>query len=129
MRKIFILVLGGMLLGGCAAVTRTADAVAFQHRAARSPDYAQLAPETQARLAHGEVRFGDTPEMVRLARGAPDRVERTERGERWIYEAYLRGGESSASDLGPPNYHAGQPTLIRAIAFRGGAVVGIVERQ
>lgn len=129
MRFFPLLALCGGFAGGCAAITHTADAMAFNHRSAHSLFYAQLAPETQSRLARGEVALGDTPEMVQLARGAPDRIERTERGERWIYEAYLNGGETVMPEFGPPNYRPGRPTLIQAIAFREGKVVGVVQRK
>ena len=119
-----------LLASGCAAVNRKANEIAFNRRAAQSTVYAQLPPEQQERLARGVVAPGDSREMVRLALGEPDRVERTDYGERWIYEAYLHGGTSVTPETGPSGHHErGKATLVSAIAFRDGIAGAIIQRN
>lgn len=115
-----------VIVTGC--ITRIADGIAFKRRAAASPTFAQLTPEQQARLEKGVVVRGDTRDMVIVACGKPDRVERTEEGEKWIYEANAAGGESKI-DEGPPVYVPGRLVLMRAVSFRDGVVTGVVQRK
>jgi hypothetical protein len=117
-------------LVGCGSVRQRLDRVAFDHRAAQSATFAALTPQQQDRLARGKVAPGDTRDMVWLALGEPDRVERIEHGERWMYEAYLNGGSAVTEATGPAGeFRLGKPTLITAVAFREGVVSGVMQRH
>lgn len=76
-------VLGVAMVGvGCAS---TPDARIRPHRAI----YEAMEPEEQLRIRRGEVRAGDSRQVVEMALGKPDRVSRvsTEEGEQevWLY--------------------------------------------
>jgi hypothetical protein len=84
-RSLPLVLLAVVLLGlvGCAT--------SAERRIGRNPALFQSLPvETQERVRAGEVAIGDSPEIVLLALGRPDRrvTQRTEREERivWIYE-------------------------------------------
>ncbi len=83
--------LAALVLAGCNTVSsriRQKEAV-----------FASLPATEQARLRKGEVAIGDTPDMVYIALGAPDRhVERTTAdasGAEWIYDQYVRSYEGT----------------------------------
>lgn len=62
-------------------------------RIERNPDlFASFPPEAQAKVRQGEVAIGFTKDMVRMALGAPQRVNTrlTEKGasEVWVYTTY-----------------------------------------
>jgi hypothetical protein len=82
MKRTFLLLLLPALLAGCA--TTPAD------RIARAPaTFAAWPAAVQVRVRAGEVALGFTPEQVRMALGAPDRIltRATAHGteETWIY--------------------------------------------
>jgi len=59
-----------------------------------NPDvYARFSPDAQQKIRRGDVEIGFTPDMVRLAKGEPDRVlSRREAGgvsETWMYESFV----------------------------------------
>lgn len=58
----------------------------------KSSVFYSLDPDTRAKIAHGDVAIGYTPDMVYIALGAPDvrRVQHTAAGsnEVWIYRTY-----------------------------------------
>lgn len=55
--------------------------------------YYSLDPNTQAKLAHGDIDLGFTPQMVYIALGQPDlrRTNLSQSGqtETWIYRSYF----------------------------------------
>ena len=62
--------------------------------------FASLPPAEQERLRNGTVAIGDTPDMVFIAIGAPDRsIAKTSAGARsmeWIYRRYYENYEGTA---------------------------------
>ena len=76
-------------LAGCLAVAAGCISTP-EKRIQKEPQvFAAFPPEIQAKVRQGEVDMGFTPDMVRLALGAPSRVftRRTAAGEAevWIY--------------------------------------------
>jgi hypothetical protein len=93
LRPLTFLLLGSLLaLAGC---NTTASRIQQ-----KSEVFASLPPADQARLRKGDVAIGDTPDMVFIAIGAPDRrIERTSAGARrmeWIYRRYDESYEGEA---------------------------------
>ncbi len=85
LRFLSFLLLGALLaLAGC---NTTASRIQQ-----KSEVFASLPPADQERLRKGDVAIGDTPDMVFIAIGAPDRrIERTSAGAmrmEWIYRRY-----------------------------------------
>ncbi len=67
----------------------------FEKRAQeKSATYAALDEPTRDKLKRGEIEIGNTPEMVYIALGAPDRKVSTRSADRddetWIYNSYYR---------------------------------------
>ena len=80
--------LGLILATGCVSTP--------EQRIQKAPAvFAAFPPDVQAKVRKGEIDIGFTPDMVRLALGAPSRVlaRRTGAGEVevWIYTAYRHG--------------------------------------
>jgi hypothetical protein len=86
MKTSFLIVLALLLLplSGCNTFERRA-----QEKAAT---FDALDPEARAKLKHGVIEIGNTPDMVYIALGQPDqkRVTSNNRGqeETWIYNSY-----------------------------------------
>jgi hypothetical protein len=73
-----------LLLGACSTINSR-----IQEKA---PVFYSLDPATRAKIAHGDVDIGFTPDMVYIALGQPDvrRATRAADGETetWIYRSY-----------------------------------------
>lgn len=81
------------LLPVALAVLLLAGCNTFERRARQNPSlFAALSPEQRAKLQHGVIEIGNTPDMVYLALGAPDEKRETTtaagREELWIYNSY-----------------------------------------
>jgi hypothetical protein len=89
MKRLLPLLLASMLAGllaGCDTFARRAQA--------RADTFAALDPATRAKLEHGTIEIGYTPDMVYIALGEPDEKSETvsaaTREETWIYNTYRR---------------------------------------
>ena len=104
------LLFGGAALAGCSTV----DSRIAEHRG----EFQSWPPDVQQKVRAGAVALGFTPDMVRMALGAPGRVRTrtTERGEEdvWIY--YDRGPRFS--------FGLGVGAASRHSAYAGGIGVG-----
>lgn len=73
-----------LLLGACNTVSTRIEE--------KAPVFYSLDPNTRAKIAHGDVDLGFTPDMVYIALGRPDltRQQVTKDGntETWIYRTY-----------------------------------------
>lgn len=79
-----------------AAVLAVAGCSTVQNRIQeKSAVYNALDPNTQAKIAHGDIDLGFTPDMVYMALGNPDvrreAVTTSGRTETWIYRSYYDG--------------------------------------
>lgn len=92
--SLLLIVLGfaGAWLAGCNTVERRAQE--------RSYVFNTLDPQTQQRLQAGEIRIGDTFDMVYIALGAPeakrDRVTAEGTTTVWVYASYRSDYEGRA---------------------------------
>ncbi len=73
----------------------------FEKRAQEKADtYASLDTATQDKLKRGEIEVGNTPDMVYIALGAPDRKLSTRSAdqddETWIYNSFSRSYQGPA---------------------------------
>jgi hypothetical protein len=83
-----------LLLGACDTISTRINE--------KAPVFYSLDPNTRAKVAHGDVELGYTPDMVYIALGAPDvkreRVSKTDGNtEQWIYRSYV----DNFDDIGP----------------------------
>lgn len=79
------LLLGAVaLLGACSTINSRITE--------KSAVYNSLDPNTQAKIAHGDIDIGFTPDMVYIALGRPDfrreAVSTEGQSETWIYRSY-----------------------------------------
>lgn len=106
-----------------------------QTRAQRNPELmARVSAEERALIEAGEIDLGFTEEMVEVAWGRPDRIDRERRAEgEWVVWAY-----QEARGLGRPRVSVGIGTTVgsgRGTAYGGGVSVGtggaarVVERD
>jgi len=131
------------LLAGCSTVVSRS-----QEKAAV---FSTLDPETQTRLEQKVVRVGDSPDMVYIALGHPDRVRETTtptaRVQTWIYTAtwheyegpvfpgYLhplyRGGYARRMCPEPfePDLYSDHEEEYLRIAFQDGKVTAIEQAK
>ncbi|GAB5558410.1 MAG: hypothetical protein SynsKO_00570 [Synoicihabitans sp.] len=81
-----VLVTGLLLSAGCASFDSRKDEKSYV--------FNSLAPETKQRLEEGDIKIGDTEDMVYIALGEPDekREKRTADGTEslWVYSSYNR---------------------------------------
>jgi hypothetical protein len=79
------------LLGACSTINTRINE--------RSAVFNQLDPNTQAKISHGDIDIGFTPDMVYMALGNPDvrreAVTTDGQTETWVYRSYY-GDEVSA---------------------------------
>jgi hypothetical protein len=86
-----------LLLGACSTVSSRINE--------KAPLFYSLDANTRAKIAHGDVDLGFTPDMVYIALGEPD-LKRSIRaansqGEQWIYRSYY----DAYDDSGFVGYH------------------------
>jgi hypothetical protein len=74
--------------------------------------FSTMGPETQDELRHGIIREGETPGLVSLALGQPDRVEQAGNATKWSY---------SGSVLAPNL----DPIPVQDVIFENGRIVAI----
>lgn len=91
MKKIIqlpLLLAAVLLLGACSTISSRIDE--------KAPVFYSLDPTTRAKIAHGDVDLGFTPDMVYIALGAPDvtrhQVSAGGQTEQWIYRSYYDDG-------------------------------------
>ncbi len=97
-RKCFILILALVLLSSFGCQTTS-------HRARQySQAFNQLTPKEQQQLENGEIKLGDTREMVYIAMGAPSEANPIVGpndiviGEAWIFVGSPAGKQSTIED-------------------------------
>lgn len=81
----FPLLLGAvLLLGACSTISTRIEE--------KSAVFYSLDPNTRAKITHGDIDLGFTPDMVYIALGKPDvtreRISTNGRTEQWIYRSY-----------------------------------------
>ena len=73
-----------LLLGACSTISSRIEE--------KAPVFYSLDPNTRAKIAHGDIDLGFTPDMVYIALGQPDvkreQVSNNGRSEQWIYRSY-----------------------------------------
>jgi hypothetical protein len=89
-----------LLILTCLALIVTGCSTVDSRIKEKSAAFETLDPQTQARLKQSIVRVGDSPDMVYIALGAPDRTrdKTTAKGHSltWIYSTYAQEYEGSA---------------------------------
>lgn len=80
-----------LLLGACSTVSSRINE--------KAPVFYSLDANTRAKIAHGDVELGYTPDMVYIALGEPDlkRAQVSTTGgntEQWIYQTYVDNFDS-----------------------------------
>lgn len=78
------LLASALLLGACSTINSRINE--------KGSVFYTLDPDTQSKIAHGDVAVGFTPDMVYMALGTPDakryRTTADGKAETWIYGAY-----------------------------------------
>jgi outer membrane protein assembly factor BamE (lipoprotein component of BamABCDE complex) len=87
MKRINVILLCALIMGGCAMQERRSEMIRSQH-----PEWDQA---TVSKLAARTVEAGMTREMVKAALGSPDSLSRDGEEEVWGYAYWLASGESS----------------------------------
>ncbi len=89
-----------LLLGACSTISTRINE--------KAPLFYSLDPNTRAKIAHGDIDLGFTPDMVYIALGAPDvkrqSVSTTGQTEQWIYRSYYDDDYVGAGWAGPGFY-------------------------
>lgn len=90
-----------LLVLAATAVCLSSGCASFESRTEeKAYVFDSLTPATKQRLKDGEIRVGDSFDMVYIALGAPDeKHERTTRNDRetvWVYASYDRRYEGEA---------------------------------
>ena len=91
-RILIICLVGAFLLSGCASKQVRTERRAEKIRS----QYPQWDQATVEKVASARVEVGMTPEMVRAALGAPDRVSRESGEEIWGYAVWIVNGMAPA---------------------------------
>ena len=90
-----------LLLGACSTINTRINE--------KAPVFYSLDPDTRAKIAHGDVELGYTPDMVYIALGQPDvkrhSVSTSGQTEQWIYRSYY--DDDFAPGFGPGFGYAG----------------------
>lgn len=79
-----LLLVAVLLLGACSTISSRIEE--------KGTVFNSLDPNTQAKIAHGDIDLGFTPDMVYIALGQPDvrrrQVSNNGTTEQWIYRSY-----------------------------------------
>lgn len=100
-----LLIAAVLLLGACSTVNSRINE--------KAPLFYSLDPNTRAKIAHGDIDIGFTPDMVYIALGRPDvtrqQVSNNGQTEQWIYRSYYYDDWPGYGYVGYHRWYAWNP--------------------